>query len=422
MTGPGPLCASCGAGLPSGARFCPSCGTALVERPSAATERKVVTTLFADIVGFTALSEQFDPEDVDAGLRGYFEMARATVERFGGSVEKFIGDAVVGVFGIPTAHEDDAERAVRAALAIVEGMASLPQVGDHALQVRVGVNTGRSLVRLDVSFGSGEGALVGDAVNTAARLLTAAAPMSVVVGKLTRSLSARAIEYDQLDPVTAKGKSQPLDAWLARRPIARRGIDGRGVSLAPLVGREVELAVLEGLLAKAIASATAQFALLVGEAGIGKSRLVTEFFRTLDERPGFFCTWRQGRCPPYGEDLAYWPLREIVTAHAGILQTDRPHVVEKKLRRALGDIADHEWMVTRLLPLVGLPAAQTEHDDNFAAWQLLLEGIARRQPIDSWSSRTSTGRQRPRSRSWATRSEVRPACPSYSSGQPGPSS
>ncbi len=138
--------------------------------------------------------------------------------------------------------------------------------------------------------------------------------------------------------------------------------------------------MLEGLLAKAIASATAQFALLVGEAGIGKSRLVTEFFRTLDERPGFFCTWRQGRCPPYGEDLAYWPLREIVTAHAGILQTDRPHVVEKKLRRALGDIADHEWMVTRLLPLVGLPAAQTEHDDNFAAWQLLLEGIARRQP------------------------------------------
>ena len=165
------VCRACKAEPPDGARFCPACGAALASTGTGVTERKVVTTLFADLVGFTALGERQDAEDIDAALRAYFELARSVIERYGGAVEKFIGDAVVGLFGVPLAHEDDGERAVRAALEILARMRELPSVGAERLQVRAGVNTGPALVRLDVLPHSGEGMLVGDAVNTAARLL-----------------------------------------------------------------------------------------------------------------------------------------------------------------------------------------------------------------------------------------------------------
>ena len=373
-------CPSCGAEPPDGARFCPSCGALLADRPAVSTERKLVTTLFADIVGFTSLNERFDPEDVDAALRAYFTMARETIARFGGVVEKYIGDAVAGVFGAPLAHEDDPERAVRAALAITDGMASLPRIGGQPLLVRVGVNTGRSLVRLGVNPALGEGMQVGDAVNTTARLLAAAAPMSVVVGDATRALSARAIDYEELPPFAVKGKSQPVKAWLARSTAARRGADFDRTTATPMVGREVELGVLNGLFDKALASSTPQYALVIGEAGIGKSRLLHEFGRQLDRRPDLMCTWRQGSSPAYGDGLAYWALGEIVAAHAGILQSDEPSVVESKLVRALGGEGRDEWLVSRVRPLVGLPSPPADREESFAAWLRFLLGLARERP------------------------------------------
>jgi len=372
-------CPDCGA-APPGAKFCPACGARLTPMGPGATERKVVTTLFADIVGFTALGERHDPEDVDGALHAFCEAARAAVERFGGVVEKFIGDAVVGAFGVPAAHEDDAERGVRAGLAIIEVMAGLPPLGDERLRVRVGVNTGLALVRLNVPPTSGEGFFVGDAVNTTARLLTAAPPMSVVVGEKTHALSARAIDYERLPAVQAKGKARPVKAWLTRGPIARRGVDLADADGASMVGRELELGLLSGLFDRAIASRSPQFALIVGEAGIGKSRLASEFAEVLDQRPGGMYAWRQGRCPPYGDGLTFWALGEIVKAHAGVLETDDHLTVEKKLVTACSADRENEQLVARLRPLVGLDSSPASREDNFSAWLAFLEQIARARP------------------------------------------
>jgi class 3 adenylate cyclase/tetratricopeptide (TPR) repeat protein len=373
-------CPTCRAEVPQGARFCPSCGAALAVDAGLTTERKVVTTLFADLVGFTALGERADPEDIDAALRSYYEMARDTIEHFGGVVEKFIGDAVVGLFGVPLAHEDDAERAVRAGLEIVARMTELPPIGDDRLQVRAAVNTGPALVRLHTRPETGDGVLVGDAVNTAARLLSAAPTMAVVVGAATQRLTERSIAYEQLPAFAAKGKAKPVERWLAHGVIARRGVDANPREEPAMVGREVELAILTGLLDKAIAARSPQQALVVGEAGIGKSRLVREFFRRVDTNPDLLCTWRQGRCAPYGVGTALQSLREIVTADAGILHTDAPTTIEAKLRRALGVDAADEWFMNQMRPLVGLPSTPTDRESSFAAWRRFIEGMARIRP------------------------------------------
>ena len=220
-------CSACGAENPDGFKFCGQCGAALAAPLAHPDERKVVTTLFCDLVGFTAACERADPEDVDEMLRGYSRAARRAIESFGGTVEKFIGDAVVAVFGVPVVHEDDPERAVRAGMRLVELVAQLPQLCERPLQVRVGINTGEALVRLDVRPGSGEGFLAGDAVNVAARLQGAAPPMGVVAGELTRALTTKAIDYESLGPLALKGKTEPLEAWLALGPAARTGVRSR---------------------------------------------------------------------------------------------------------------------------------------------------------------------------------------------------
>ena len=370
------VCPSCATELPEGSRFCLSCAARLAAPSAAAAdERKVVTTLFCDLVAFTAMSEAADPEDVDAVLRTYHAAARKVIESHGGAVEKFIGDAVVGVFGVPAAHEDDPERAVRAGLRIVQALEGATRPDGGPLEVRIGVNTGEALVRLDVTPGSGEGFLTGDAVNVAARLQAAAPAGGVVVGAATHSLSARAIVYQELPSVIAKGKSEPLVVWLAEAAHARTGAElGRDFSTA-FVGRRDELAALQRLFRETVASSSSRFALVLGEPGIGKSRLVAELAAWLDGQPQL-ATWRQGRCLPYGEGVAFWALGEIVKAHAGVLDSDGPEVAEVKLEAVVPEGLDRAWLANRLRPLLGLETTQATREENFAAWEGFLEHLA----------------------------------------------
>ena len=372
-------CPACVAECPAGARFCPSCGAALATPPPHAVERKVVTTMFCDLVDFTGLCEAADSEDVDRLLRAFYAVARSAIEIYGGVVEKFVGDAVVGIFGVPAAHEDDAERAVHTALRLRDRICDLPKIAGRTQQVRIGINTGSALVRLDVHPGSGEGFLVGDAVNTAARLQQLAPPMGIVVGQKTQALSARTIDYARLAAAAVKGKRAAVKCWLVRGRISRMGVDLRQQFAAPLVGREVELGVLRGLLKKVKASSAPQFALLVGEPGIGKSRLLFELLRYIDSRPAIV-RWRQGRCPAYGDGLSFWALGEIVREQLGVLEGDEVATVEAKLAHALAGTDDREWLAARLRPLLGLESPAASREENFAAWQRFLELIATDAP------------------------------------------
>ena len=371
-------CPSCGFDAPDDFAFCPKCGGALTAPLPAPEERKVVTTLFCDLVGFTAMSERADPEDVDAILRQYHAAARKVIESHGGTVEKFIGDAVVGVFGVPAAHEDDAERAVRAGLRILEALEGMKRPDGTPLEARCGVNTGEALVQLDVDPASGRGFLTGDAVNTAARLQAAAPPSGVAVGDLAHDLSAHAMVYEELPPISAKGKSEPVRAWQAIAPISRRGVDARSVDLTPLVGRTAELDHLTAMFVAVAAQATPQFALLVGEPGIGKSRLVRELLAHVDSRPDM-TTWRQGHCPSFGEDVTYRALSEVVKSHAGIRDTDHEADIEAKLDAAVPG-TDEGWVRQRLRALVGLPSSEASREENFSAWTRFFEDMAAKRP------------------------------------------
>src|SRR5688572_24695061 len=250
-------CPSCGEDNPDRAKFCLNCGSPLGLRGvSAAEERKAITALFCDLVGFTATSESTDPEDVDRMLRAYHREARRKVESYGGVVEKFIGDAVFAVFGAPSAHEDDPERAVRAALSIVEAVDGLPAVGDARVQVRCGVNTGEAFVHLKVDPGSGEGFVTGDAVNTTARLQSVAPAMGVAVGVSTYEATSAVFDYEELEPATVKGKAEPVRAFLAKAAGARFGTDLIRTHAAPFVGREIALASLTGTFDRALATSS----------------------------------------------------------------------------------------------------------------------------------------------------------------------
>jgi class 3 adenylate cyclase len=216
------VCAQCGRESAPDARFCANCGAPLAAEPQLVREeRKVVTVLFADLVGFTSRSERLDPEDVGATLSPYYARLRTELERHGGTVEKFIGDAVVAVFGAPVVHEDDAERAVRAALAIRDAMAE----DERGLEVRIGVNTGEALVALGARPAEGEGMVAGDVVNTAARIQAAAPPNGILVGEQTMRVTRARIEYRETEPVLGKGKAEPIPVWLAVQATARFGVD-----------------------------------------------------------------------------------------------------------------------------------------------------------------------------------------------------
>ena len=377
------VCPSCGRESPADFAFCPGCGARLISEPKPlAEERKVVTTLCCDLVSYTAHSESADHELIDELLRRYNALARRLVEGHGGVVEKFIGDAVLAVFGFPAAHDDDAERAVRCALKLAVAAGELGWPGGDPVQVRIGVNTGETYVHTGVDPASGETFLTGDAVNTAARLQTAAPVSTVVVGELTQRLSAAAIAYDELAPLAVKGKLEPVRAWLATgvgEGRSRTGLRTTGALDTPFLGRAPELRRLLGAFDAAGGARQAQFVLLVGEPGIGKSRLVLVLARTLEASPELI-TWRQGRCLPYGEGVSFSALAEILKAHAGILDSDDVAAVEAKLEAVLPEGADRPWLRQRLRPLLGLEASQASREESFAAWRLFLGRIASSGP------------------------------------------
>ena len=377
------VCPSCAKELPDDARFCSSCGSAVAAQAAAARasgteERKTITVLFCDLVAFTAMGEAADPEDVEAVLVRYHEAARREIERHGGVVEKFIGDAVVGVFGVPAVHEDDAERAVRAGLRVLESLAGMTRPDGEPLEARIGVNTGEALVHLGVDPASGRGFLAGDAVNTAARLQAAAPAMGVVAGAATQARTANVIRYEAFLPVAAKGKAERVAVWRAVAPVSRLGAE-LSVAAVAMIGRELELAYLDAVVDKAVRSREPQFVLISGEPGIGKSRLVAEALRLVDARTELV-TWRQGTCRPYGDGRVFGALADIVRAHAGVLESDNATQIEGRLGKALSTLPDREWVGQRLRPLLGLDAPPADASVNRAAWALFLEGLARARP------------------------------------------
>ena len=334
--------------------------------------------MFCDLVGFTATSESADPEDVDSMLAAYFSVARSAIEAFGGVVEKFIGDAVVGVFGVPAAHEDDPERAVRAGIRICEDAEELEAIGGGPLKLRVGIDTGEALVRLGIAPGSGEGFLRGDAINTASRIQSIAPEMGVAVGLGTFQVTSVVFDYEELEPATLKGKSKPVQVFRAKSPRARLGTDLIRHD-TPFIGREIDLSILKGVFDKTLASNSPQLVTVIGEPGLGKSRIVAELGGYVDILPTLV-TWRQGRCMPYGEGITFWALGEIVKAHAGILESDTSEVAIAKLEAVLPE-RERPWFRQRLLPLLGIEAtSQAEREESFTAWRRFLERIAQQHP------------------------------------------
>jgi class 3 adenylate cyclase/tetratricopeptide (TPR) repeat protein len=376
-------CPACGKELPGEFPFCPFCATPLTApvASAAARERKVVSVLFCDLVGFTAASESADPEEVQARLSPYHARTRERIEAFGGTVEKFIGDAVMAVFGAPVAHEDDAERAVRASLAILETIEQLNAADESlALSVRIGVNTGEAVVALDARPELGEGMVTGDVVNTAARIQSQAPVDGVAVGEGTFRATERVFEFEPLEAIAAKGKPEPVPVWRAVASRARFGSDVIRSMTTPLVGRDLEVTLLTKTFDKATQDRAVQLATVVGEPGVGKSRLVAELFAYIDGLQQVV-RWRQGRCLPYGEGITFWALGEIVKAHAGIYESDSPEVATAKLEAVLPESEDRPWLRARLMPLLGIDAGEAAtQEELFIAWRRFLEGIAERHP------------------------------------------
>jgi len=375
-------CPSCARENADDARFCSGCATPLEPSAAAREERKVVTCLFCDLVGFTARAERMDPEEVRRLLQPYHARVRSELERHGGTVEKFIGDAVMAVFGAPTAHEDDPERAVRAALAIREALAE-----EGELEIRIGITTGEALIALGARPEAGEGMASGDVVNTAARIQAAAPVGSVLVDETTFRATERAIEYSDSQAIVAKGKTSAVPVWDALRARARVGVERVGG--APLVGREQELTLLRETLARVTRERRPQLITLIGVPGIGKSRLVFELFQTIESGAFGLVFWRHGRSLPYGEGVTFWALSEMVKAQAGILKSDSPEQAAEKLRQAvhrcISDAAETGWVERHLRPLAGLEAEETWAGDRrgeaFAAWRRFLEALAEERPL-----------------------------------------
>jgi class 3 adenylate cyclase/tetratricopeptide (TPR) repeat protein len=343
-----------------------------------------VSVLFADLVGFTTLSESRDPEEVRELLSRYFDEARRLIERYGGTVEKFIGDAVMAVWGTPVAQEDDAERAVRAALDLVEAVSSLGQeVGAERLAARAGVLTGEAAVTLGAE---GQGMVAGDLVNTASRIQSAASPGAVFVGEATRRASEAAIAYEDSGTHDMKGKAEALRLWRATRIVAGVGGALRSAGLeAPFVGRDRELRTIKEAFHEAADGSKAHLVSIVGIAGIGKSRLGWEYYKYSDGLSMVF-RWHRGRCLAYGDGVTYWALAEMVRGRAEILEGEDNQSAQRKLRAAVeqyvSDPEERRWVEPRLAHLIGLEERTArDREDLFAGWRLFFERMSDDAPV-----------------------------------------
>ncbi len=366
----------------TGAKFCPECGTPLGTVQNERRERRVVSVMFVDLVGFTKRSEALDIEDVESLLAPYLELVTNEVVQTAGVVAKYTGDGAMAMFGGDVAHEDDAERAVRSALGICERIAEFDQL---ALHVRIGVATGEVLVSWS-SDGKIDG--VGDTVNTASRLESSAPDDRVLVDAATQRATANTILYEPAGEIEVKGKSEPLETWLALEP---RSIvpEQRRRDDVPLVGRGAEVEMLRGVLDRSGREPSTQLLSVIGSPGIGKSRLVEELGGIIDDMPGGFIIWRQGRSLPYGEGAGFWALGEMVKAQAGIRESDPADLAESKLDDAVAALIvaerDREWITRHLRPLVGIDSgsggrAEGAQREAFNAWRRLFEAMAEDDP------------------------------------------
>jgi class 3 adenylate cyclase/tetratricopeptide (TPR) repeat protein len=392
----GAACPNCGAENEPEARFCGSCGQGLaagrqgddrVAPPVAgqpwanaaaggigSAERRLVTVLFADLVGFTPFAEERDAEEVRETLQRYSELARETVSRYGGTIEKFIGDAVMAVWGTPTAHEDDAERAVRAALELTDSVRTL----GSGIEARAGVLTGEAAVNLGATD---QGFLAGDLVNTAARLQSVASAGSVLVGEATMRAASAAVAFEPTGEQELKGKAVPVPAWRAVRVVAQRRGAGRTEALeTPFVGRDEEFRVLRDHLHLTGRDPRVRLVSVTGPAGIGKSRLAWELEKYVD---GVVETvyWHRGRCPAYGDGVSFWALGEMVRSRAGLVEGDDEPTTRQRLRATVeqyvGAESERDWIEQALLVLLGVEQQTSAGRETlFAAWRRFFESIA----------------------------------------------
>jgi class 3 adenylate cyclase/tetratricopeptide (TPR) repeat protein len=370
-------CPNCGQENPDHARFCLSCATSLEPGPPSRQARKTVTVLFCDVVGSTSLGERLDPETLRQVMGRYFDAAQTVVERHGGTVEKFIGDAVMAVFGIPELHEDDALRAVRAATELRDGLEPLNEELERdqgaSIAVRIGVNTGE-VVAGDAS--AGQRLVTGDPVNVAARLEQAATAGEIVIGQDTHRLVRDAVEVEPLDPLPLKGKEDPVAAFRLLR--VRPEVAGFTRRLdSPIVGRDHELSLLSQAFARAVRERSCHLFTILGVPGVGKSRLSEEFLRSVEASAQVV----RGRCLPYGEGITFWPAGEVVRAAAGIAEGDAPESARDRIAALVTALDEGPVIADRVAQMVGLAPSDAAGEELFWGFRRLLETLARRRPL-----------------------------------------
>jgi class 3 adenylate cyclase/tetratricopeptide (TPR) repeat protein len=387
------VCPGCGAPAVPGAKFCAECGERLAPAgppasrsasgiPSGA-ERRLVTVLFADLVGFTTIAEGRDAEHVRELLSLYFDLASEIIRRYGGTVEKFIGDAVMAIWGAPTAHEDDAERAVRAALDLVAAIPSLGATIGGDLQARAGVLSGEAAVTVGAT---NQGLVAGDLVNTASRLQSVAQPGTVLVGESTRDAAAGAIAFEPAGESLLKGKSAPVAAFRALRVVAKvRGVGRSDALEPPFVGRDVEFRLVRDAFHATARDRRARLVSITGEAGVGKSRLAWEFSKYTDGLADQLF-WHEGCSPAYGEGISFWALGEMARKRCGLLEADDESTTREGIQATLADHvpdpAERAFVEAALLALLGLAEAPPGGRERlFTGWRTFFERLASVDPV-----------------------------------------